>query len=406
LKTGATRIRCSYCGARLVFEAGRTEEAQPPIAKAWRPTLLLAVALVACVVVIDLVLGFANLWRPNAPVAEAVPPSQPALRDHLADLGPQARTTAAKPGAAKAAAGLLLFDANGDGVEDVVGVFESEDAPKERWWLGVVSGTDGAPLWRVPGADAPSGLDATLRALVGDALVVVEDTGSAQCFDLRSGRRKWTHALPPAVNDVCAGSHDVGFRAADGALMRLDLASGVPAAPPPSDACARAYTTNSRGRDFSVVHGDEARDLAGAASANMTVDRALVSTVGGARVLLGTERSNGVEAVASVADGRLIWLAPVGAPLSRASKVAGSTAALAPDRVVVAYVEKGTMSPRFTCFDRATGRRAWDIDLHQNSDDFAEMTVSGDGQVFVRLAKGSLVVLDLQTGARRDLGSK
>jgi outer membrane protein assembly factor BamB len=77
---------------------------------------------------------------------------------------------------------------------------------------------------------------------------------------------------------------------------------------------------------------------------------------------------------------------------------------LAQDRVVVAYVEKGTSSPRFTCLDRATGRRAWDIEIPRSNDDFGEMAVSRDGQVFVRLAKGGLVVLDLRTGAERDLG--
>jgi hypothetical protein len=290
--------------------------AQSLVAGAWRPILIVGGACMAGIVIVDVAMAVASLSRPSARVPEAVPPSQPAVRDHAADLEPQNRSTGAKPpSAARAAAGLLLFDANGDGVEDLVGVFESEDSSEQGWWLGVVSGTNGAPLWSVAAArDAPHGFEQTLRAIVGDALVVVEGAGVAQCFDVRSGRRRWMHDVPVAVNDICAGRRDVGFRAAGGALVRLDIASGAPATPLPSDACVRSYTTTYGGRDFSFVEGAEARDLSGPASASMTVERGLVAVAGGARVLLGTERANGVEAVAAVADGRLLWLAPWARP--------------------------------------------------------------------------------------------
>ena len=241
-----------------------------------------------------------------------------------------------------------------------------------------------------------------MYALVGDVLVVADDTGLFTAVDPHNGNTLWTRTLNAPIHDVCAGQDDVGVLVDREEPSHYAIATGSPL-PQLRTPCGRIYTSKSDGPNFTVVEGNALNDISGIRATTMTVRRALVPTSGTARVLLGFEgASPSVGTVGVVSKGNLLWQASLAATASAASTLLSSaTAAVRRERVVVLFTTGNPASLHMACFALVSGRRSWDVVLPNEDGASAEVTLSQDGQIFYRDGSNHLRVFALESGAER-----
>jgi outer membrane protein assembly factor BamB len=294
----------------------------------------------------------------------------------------------------------LLFDVDADGVQDLIGVFGHVPAMDRSFEAR--SGKDGHELWRSPASSPGIAPAPSIYALIGDVLVVADDTGLLTAVDPHSGNTLWTRTLNTPIRDVCAGQDDVGALVDHEEPRRYAIATGLPL-PRLRTPCDRTYTSKSDAPNFTVVEGDALNDISGIRATTMTVRRALVPTSGTARVLLGFDgASPSVGTVGVISKGNLLWQASLAATAPADSTLLSSaTAAVRRERVVVLFTTGNPASLHMACFALVTGRRSWDVVLPNADGASAEVILSQDGQIFYREGSNHLRVFALENGAER-----
>jgi outer membrane protein assembly factor BamB/DNA-directed RNA polymerase subunit RPC12/RpoP len=408
---GSARAKCTYCGARLVIDASshtrQTREAQrfPQLfpTTGVTPDVRRALWIVGLFVTFVALVPFVLALLRGPPKLASEPNPGSVDPGHLSTVAqPSTPPVPAAPHLSEVHPGTLLIDVDNDGREDAIGVLEREP-PAERF-LGAVSGADGHVLWR---ADATlDGIDSddALRALVDDALLVVNPAGVLRDLDARSGVLRWTLPLAGPARDLCVHGDTLVLPMGDGTTQYVALATGTLAHQPPPT-CEHAYTSRAEGPNFTTADLSEAAKLTRPADATLDVYHALVPLVGKARVALGIDRRSGAPAVAVVASGRLLWTARVAPGTDIAvPSLRPMRAAVRFDRLVMTYgvghSAPGSEYLRVVCFDLASGRRIWDAEpAKEEGGPSTEVSISRDQRVFLRTAGGQLRILDLDRGA-------
>ncbi|WP_437637481.1 outer membrane protein assembly factor BamB family protein [Sorangium sp. So ce854] len=392
VQPGMDAVTCQYCGARSLIDRGRKPTTAPipqgmhvvRVAPPSSNAAFTVAGAVAGMTVIGGIAGFLALGPSGGAGAGARP---------LLGVGPSAYF-GDRP---------MIADVNGDGAPDVIG---KSSIPAREEWIGAYDGRDGKPLWKTAVLAKDATTHEAKRAVVLGRVISVDALGKAQAYDLRTGKPSWSAPLGEKARRICQGDGVIVVETVDDAKHGLDPASGARRALAKDAACTPVPSSNEgEAPGYQIVSWSrfEALGLPRASGIEgMSADRALVPSGPGPRFLLGRRnKGSSVGMVAAVEKTKVLWktVVPGVDPLTtRASGV--DEAAYEGGLLVVPYDMKdhgeGT---RLACFDGATGKRLWDVQIHKRSQVSYGLSTSANDVFYATWT--SLYVFSLKTGELR-----
>jgi hypothetical protein len=116
-----------------------------------------------------------------------------------------------------------MLDADGDGVDDVVGLCHYNGKPE----LVAVSGKDGSVIWEASLADFKR--DPSAIVIVGDNLILFDARGTMYGYGPSTGAQRWRSELPDKVREICRDNSERTFLVGlpDYTLRRVQVANGA-----------------------------------------------------------------------------------------------------------------------------------------------------------------------------------
>ncbi|MBI5534681.1 MAG: PQQ-binding-like beta-propeller repeat protein [Deltaproteobacteria bacterium] len=299
----------------------------------------------------------------------------------------------------------LLFDVNGDGVQDLIGTCRKW-VPVEENWIGAYSGADGSALWSIPTQKEMAQWDAR-RAIAGDKLVVADSLGKVTAYGARNGKPAWTATLGEKPREVCVGTDFVGIDTADKQKRVFALSDGAPRPPAPKGSCKPTWTSGTDdGPGYRIIGWSDFDDV-GLPSLHsiqgMDAHRALVPEDGRLRFMMGSKSPGTQVAMVAAVDGKkVVWkgLVPGVDPLTTTVNVTTQVAALSQGKLVIPYTMSDHRSVRIACLDAATGARSWDVDVPGVTNSVTHGIAIAGNQVFYSTWT-SVHVLNLANGSHR-----
>ncbi len=356
---GVSQVVCPYCQVTSELRASLPPPPAPPGAGAPARSSGWAVAAAVVVAVIGIAASLIARLLPSEVKQRAA-----RLRDDALGRSAAPRTSFADfP---------FLYDVNADGTADVLGMIRLLQAGSP-YHLAALDGRDGRELWRSDVLTAEAAESMSLRSLIADSFVVVDELGTVQAYSAKTGRLQWTRALGARAQRLCQGEGFVRIMAASGRAQDLTLATGQPLAAPPTVPCRSLGASGLAADGYQWVScGDYRNRRSGSApGASLFRDcRALVPDEGERALLLGDRASgDGVALVAAVQGDALLWqtVVPAVEPLSTRVHLAPPMAAMDGRRVVVPYPLLRNKGVRLAAFDARTGARLWDVAVHDGS---------------------------------------
>jgi len=262
----------------------------------------------------------------------------------------------------------LIADADGDGVDDVIGLTSYATEPSR--YLAAFSGKDGHRLWE----STLSTDDTTKLALTGATVVRGDAVGMVYAYAVSTGAERWHQPAGERVAQLCAGegSDEILLETADHRWLQVPLQSGLmtPLADrshqPPHrngvrDRVAAPRCDPLQRADSGAVNGATILREAPSKVNGMSISRVLARGAG-PRIAFGYRwPGTSVPMLAAFdAAGHITWRidVPTSDPL-RASWSSEVIAALTDDAVLLVYETDGGQ-PRLVSIDRATGRHQWE----------------------------------------------
>jgi hypothetical protein len=390
--------RCEYCGTLAQVHQDKPQVlAQLVVSRpeAMVPLIVAAIILVAIIVV---AIGSAVTRPVRPPRAEPLSPSNIPEPPAVPEIAP---SQAPVPERLSFNDHPMLADADGDGVPDVIGHAEWDATD----YLAAFEGATGKLLWRT---SAPKDAFKGERAIVGDLFLVVDDLGKVQATRIANGVPAWAGILTDKARRFCGDANSAIIEAHDGTFTRFDLATGrksaVDLGGKKQPSCAPVYQTrDNRSPKYAIVGWAEfaAHKLPEIHSVpGLSALRALVPTTSGLSFMLGSrDKGTQVAMVAAVENGKVLWkdLVPGVDPLTTESNVTTIMAASDGASVAIPYGMSGhTNGVRMACFEGRSGKRLWDVQIHNHNDVQAGITIEA-GRVYYA-SWTSLYVLSLKDG--------
>lgn len=272
----------------------------------------------------------------------------------------------------------IARDVNGDGLEDIIGVYSGRDPG--GMYLGAFDGKSGRVIWRHGPIEIFRQIGGGLVqfGLQGERLLVNDKRGGV-VLGLRDGSVQSKLQLPGA-RQVCAGD------AADAALvvetqradapLAVDLATGKVEPLAGRRTCQRP-TTSARAIDPATVHGDKVR---------------MALTDGAQVVAFGADSTVRGHAAPTSAPK---WTVPLALRVASADLAAGRL-------IIVGADPKGSAS-QVVALDAERGTELWRAPLDGSAGVVAQLSAT-KARVYVTVGE-YLLVLDAGTGKLlRDLG--
>ncbi len=298
----------------------------------------------------------------------------------------------------------FLLDLNGDGQLDIVG---KSNTPGGASWLAGYDGRDGSELWKSAELPKDAAEPSALRALIGETLLSVDALGKLQAYNAKNGQPQWAGLLGETAREICAGEGFVRIEKSDRTRVELDPLSGKAASIPANAPCGSVPTSRKDSAlGWSIVGWSEFKKL-GLPSLHevdgISAHRALVLDDKSEAFLLGTKSAGTqVAMIAGIQGKKVLWkeLVPGVDPLSTTVNVTTQKAAYAAGRVVVPYnMRESKDGVRMAAFDTATGKRLWDMPVHQRTQVDGGLALT-DKDVFFG-SWTALYVLEAATGKLR-----
>ncbi|KYF87275.1 hypothetical protein BE20_05560 [Sorangium cellulosum] len=385
---------CQYCGARSLIDRGRKPTTAPVpqgmhVVRVAPPSSGVAVfAVMGAVVAMGLAGAVAAFVTQPAPRASGASGARPVL-----GIGPSVHFKD-RP---------MLADVNGDGAPDVIG---KSGVPAGEEWIAAFDGRDGKQLWKTGALAKDAAGHEARRAVVFDRVISIDGLGKAQAYDLRTGAPSWSASLDEKPRRVCQGDGVIVVETVDDAKhglepasgRRRELAKGATCKPAPSSNADEAPGYRLVGwSDFDELGLPELHAIEG-----MSAHHALVPSGPGPRFMLG-RRSKGsqVRMVAAVDKKKVLWkdVVPGVDPLTTRA-MGTEEAAYEGGLLVVPYdMNDHSQGTRLACFDGATGKRLWDVQVHKKSQVSSGISVSANDVFFATWT--AVYVISLKTGQLR-----
>ncbi|WP_437726246.1 outer membrane protein assembly factor BamB family protein [Sorangium sp. So ce861] len=391
VQPGMDSVTCQYCGARSLIDRGRKPTTAPVpqgmhVVRVAPPSANVAVfAVMGVVAAMGVAGGVAAFVTQSAPGASGARP--------VLGIGPSVQFKD-RP---------MLADVNGDGAPDVIG---KSGIPAGEEWIAAFDGRDGKQVWKTAALAKDATGHEARRAVVFDRVISIDGLGKAQAYDLRTGAPAWSASLGEKPKRVCQGDGVIVVETVDDAKhglepasgRRRELAKGAACKPVPSskDDEAPGYRLVSWS-DFDDLGLPELHAIEG-----MSAHRALVPSGPGPRFMLG-RRSKGsqVRMVAAVDKKKVLWkdVVPGVDPLTTRA-MGTEEAAYEGGLLVVPYdMNDHSQGTRLACFDGATGKRLWDVQVHKKSQVSSGISASANDVFFATWT--AVYVISLKTGQLR-----
>lgn len=294
----------------------------------------------------------------------------------------------------------FLFDVNGDGVTDLIGLSEY---PAQSAWFAAYDGRDGKELWRtdtVTKEFAHMGF----HALAGNLLVTTDNLGKVQTYQAKTGKPAWASLVSDEVNKMYLGDDFVRIHTRDNRFHFLSLATGQ-TLPDKSHIVASSIPQTRMHSGFGYYTADRIyfRNFGLTESIEgMRPERAVIPDKGKRALVLGAKSpGSSVPMIAAIEGDKVIWTSVVPAidPLGTDTLSPTQMAALFGQRIAVPYRLKSSDGMRMAAFDTNTGKRLWDMPVHAKSASVSGIAMSGDS-VFVATWR-AIYVLRADTGELR-----
>ncbi|WP_437735657.1 outer membrane protein assembly factor BamB family protein [Sorangium sp. So ce1335] len=394
VQPGMDTVTCQYCGARSLIDRGRKPTtAQVPqgmhVVRVAPPSgnaaVVTVMAAVAGMVTASAIAGFLAFGPSGASGAGARP---------LLGAGPGTYFDD-RP---------MIADVNGDGAPDVIG---KSSIPGREAWIGAYDGRDGKPIWKTAALAKDATTPEARRAVVLDRVVSVDALGKAQAYDLRTGKPSWSVPLGEKAKRVCQGDGVVVVETVDDAKHGLDPASGARRALAKDAACKPVPSSNEGEAPGYQLVNSSRFDALGLPRVyggveGMTAHHALVPNGPGPRFLLGS-RSKGsqVGMAAAVEKTKVLWktVVPGVDPLTTSTSGVDEAAYEGGHLVVPYDMKDHGEGTRLACFDGATGKRLWDVQIHKRSQVSHGISTSANDVFYATWT--ALYVFSLRTGELR-----
>ncbi|HUS68066.1 MAG TPA: PQQ-binding-like beta-propeller repeat protein [Kofleriaceae bacterium] len=287
---------------------------------------------------------------------------------------------------------VLLLDVDGDKVSDVIGrarYVMNGDTIK----IGAWSGATGKKLWESASIGSYTDTYQGYLLLIGDLLVFADSTATLTGYSTADGARRWATQLPDRTETACLdASGALHVKTVDGTWHAVAIADGARTAgrgpgrclPVPNDRLpGAAEILRGRPGQTPKVEGMRVGDVA-----QLGED--------GPRVAVGTrERGTAVPMLARVDEPR--WAVEVPSQDALRATATRDLLAMTSDRVCTVYELESRSAPRLTCFDMATGSRAWDTEIAKGVTIVMESLVASRDRLFLS-SWGHVQIFDLATG--------
>ncbi|WP_437591603.1 outer membrane protein assembly factor BamB family protein [Sorangium sp. So ce1000] len=393
IQSGIDVVTCQYCGARSLVDRGRKPTTAPVpqgmhVVRVAPPSSNAAGIIVMSVVIAMVVVGAAA----GAFLLRASGPSRGGSAPLL--LGPNMYFSG-RP---------MLADVNGDGAPDVVG---KSNIPAGEEWIAAYDGRNGKPIWRTAALTKDAASHEARRAVAFDRVISIDALGKVQAYDLRTGTPSWSTLLGEKASRVCQGDGVIVVETVDDVKHGLDPATGARRELAKGAACKVVPSSNQdEAPGFRLVSWSEFDELGLPRSSDiegMSANNALIPSGPGPRFMLGS-RSKGsrVGMVAAVDDKKkVLWTTVVPGVDPLTTRTTGvETGAYQGGFLVIPYDMKDHADgTRLACFEAATGKRLWDVQIHKKSQVSSGISISANDVFFASWT--ALYVFSLKTGERR-----
>jgi outer membrane protein assembly factor BamB len=287
----------------------------------------------------------------------------------------------------------IVGDLDGDGIDDVIGIGRYVQADEMK--LTAVSGKDGHTLWQTPSLGDYDAIYRSKLALA-NGVVLRADTDKrahVEAFDAKTGAKKWEQTPSEVVDKLCRTASGVVIVTKDKRGWTFEPTTGAlsPAvAPEPCD----ELSGDLRFRSVDEPHRDVTID--GMHHSHILGDKPPFIATG------VKDPGSSIPMVAALdGDGHLLWKAevpgtnPLGARLGDPQLVAYDDTDIA-----VAYERDSSREPpRVVSFERATGKRRFEVPAKHEGDasTWLHGIALGKQAVFVAV-DNSLQAFDRTTG--------
>ena len=300
----------------------------------------------------------------------------------------------------------MLADANGDGHADVIGKCSMEGLLDQQF-VAAFDGKTGGKLWVTEPLTKVQQSLHSLRAIVGDKGIVIDELGKVQTYHLASGKPAWSSNASDGAGAICEREGQLVAKSRDDKLSVFTLASGEKQSLPSGTDCLNVFSSiNDQAPDYGIVAETGLKSVYlvnGPELDGFSPSHTLIPTEGNVAFSYGTQtEGSGAAMVAAVANKRAVWksIVPGVEPLRTVVNASTQKATYVPGRLALPYNMKDTAEGvRMAAFDTANGQRLWDVQVHELDYDLLGLSSCPD-TVYLSTGK-RLYALDWANGSQR-----
>lgn len=306
-----------------------------------------------------------------------------------------------------------LSDVNGDGVPELIGLSKLTSG---QAWIAAYDGKTLKPIWKTAPLSKDASESYAKRVLVPGLVLVADALGKLQAYSDKTGEPAWAALIGERVQSFCLGQDFVRVLAADKKTHDFALETGKrleSPAPTPRKKGGEPFTDcvpvmgngNQEGPVYSLIGWSEYGDygLPGLhAIEGISAHRALwVRGTKRAFMLGGKAEGTRYPMVAAVDGKKVLWTEVVSGadPMKSTSNVLTQLAAFADEKVAIPYEVTDRGGTRMALFDAKTGKRLWDMPVHQKNHVESGMTMTKDTIYYATWT--GVYLIDVATGKTR-----